>query len=146
MEETSLVGEICFFLLIVATGAFTLEDNIEELHAIEKINIGAFLTDFSETDQSENVKNIFYQSSDVINLNLVDNSSLPSMTNPENFIVMDYVLIFLVENLDDAREYKVQEVHINDDEISHLSVKDPLQNATSDCTFHTSGFGLATTV
>ena len=80
------MGEICFFLLFVARGAFTLEDKIEELHAIDKINISAFVTDFSETNQSENVSNIFYQSSDVINFNLVDNSSLPSMTNPENFI------------------------------------------------------------
>ena len=81
--------ETCFFLLIVARGAFTLENNIEELHAIDKINISAFVTDFSETDQSENVSNIFYQSSDVINLNFVDNSSLHSISNPEDFIVMD---------------------------------------------------------
>ena len=68
-----------------------MEDIIEELHAIDKINISAFVTDFSETDQSENVSNIFYQSSDVINLNFVDNSSLHSISNPEDFIVMDYV-------------------------------------------------------
>jgi hypothetical protein len=59
------------------------------------------VTDFSETDQSENVSNIFYQSFDVINLNLVDNSSLHSISDKE-----DYVLTFLFENLDDTREYK----------------------------------------
>ena len=85
--------EICFFLLILARGAFTEEDNIEELHAIDKINISAFVTDFSETDQSENVSNIFCESSDVINLNLLDSSSLHLISNPEDFIVMDYAHI-----------------------------------------------------
>ena len=122
-----------------------MEDSIEELHAIDKINISAYVTDFSETDQSENVSNIFYETSDVNNSGLVDNSSLNIISNPEDFIVLNYLLTFLVENLDDAREYKVQEIHINDDEISRISVKDPKRNATSDCTFHTSGFGLATT-
>ena len=58
---------------------------------------------------------------------------------------MIYLTTFLVENLADAREYKVTEVHSNDEEISRLSVKDPLRNSSSDCTFHSSGMGLATT-
>ena len=48
------------------------------------------------------------------------------------------------ENLADAQEYKVTEVHSNDEEKSRLSVKDPLRNSSSDCTFYSSGMGLAT--
>ena len=139
-----LAGIICLSIFI-ARGVVSVENSSEQLHSIDKINISATVTDFSETGQAENVSKVFYESSDVINANLADTLIKNMISCPEEFIAMNYLSTFLVENLADAREYKVTEAHSNDDKISRLSVKDPLRNASSDCTFHSNGMGLATT-
>ena len=88
---------------------------------------------------------VFYESSDVINANLADTLIKNILFSPEEFISRSYLTTFLNENFADAREYKVTKVHSNDEEMSRLSVKDPLRNSSSDCTFHSSGMCLSIT-
>merc|ERR1719244_879484 len=67
------------------------------------------------------------------------------LTNPAQYLVLQFSSTVLVKNLDDGREYSVSELHSVDEEMSKLTVKDPQHNATSTCSFHNGGFGQATT-
>merc|ERR1711892_30537 len=67
------------------------------------------------------------------------------LSNPAQYVILQFSSTVVVKNLDDNREYTVSELHSVDEEMSKLTVKDPQHNATSTCSFHTGGFGQATT-
>ena len=116
--------------------------NTEEYHTVDKINISAVVTDYSDNNDTVNVSTVFYEGSDEIT---VDNAIKKLLSNPQEFILDNYVATFLVENLDTGREYRVEEVHSKKDEMSRISVRDPLRNASSICSYDSSGSGLCIT-
>ena len=67
------------------------------------------------------------------------------LSNPAEFIILQFSSTVIVTNLANGAEYTVSELHSVDQEMSKLTVKDPQHNATSTCSFHTGGFGHATT-
>merc|ERR1719206_625673 len=93
--------------------------NTEEYHTVDKINISAVVTDYSDNNDTVNVSTVFYEGSDEIT---VDNVIKNLLSNPQDFILDYYAATFLVENLDTGREYRVEEVHNKKDEMSRISV------------------------
>ena len=63
------------------------------------------------------------------------------LTNPAQYLVLQFSSTVLVKNLDDGREYSVSELHSVDvdEEMSKLTVKDLQHNTTSTCSFHNGG-------
>ena len=114
---------------------------------MDRVNISAVLTDYSHSVTKDGAgTKVFYQSSDEFNLNLVDSVIKNLISNPQEYILQEYLSTFLVENLDTgSKEYKVEEVHSNDAEVSTITVKDPWRNASSMCRYHPGGSGLAST-
>ena len=130
---------IVLFLQMCLTSSYYNET--EEVQRIDMINISAFVTDFSDERIMENVSKVYYEEMDGDNSTIIEN--IKSRT--EEFLVKNYYLTAVVKNLDTLHEYAVDEVHSTEDEISRISVEDPLENATSTCILQTTGYGHATT-
>jgi hypothetical protein len=132
-----------FWLMIIIKIGLTDSsvNDTEKVQRIDMINISAFVTDFSEGNVIENVSKVYYEEMDGDNSTILENIK----SRADDFLVKNYYLTVLVKNLDTLHEYAIDEVHSSEDEISRISVEDPLENASSTCMMHTSGFGHATT-
>merc|ERR1711892_63441 len=130
---------LIMILKITLTGSSVNET--EKVQRIDMINISAFVTDFSEGNFIESVSKVYYEEMDGDNSTLLENIK----SRADDFLVKNYYLTVLVKNLDTLHEYAVDEVHSSEDEISRISVEDPLENASSTCMMHTPGVGHATT-
>lgn len=171
-----MVGVLLLLLLPLLSGALgagntTLSTSTPEpAQAIDKINISAFVSDFSDASV-ENTSEVWTESLDVgpkdsvpvpvdegvdvtfLSDSLVDVEDVGAKDSDEALqpfagsrgLVSNFRVTLLVENLAEGREYTVEETHNSEEEVSQITVQDPLRNATSTCTLHTNGFGFATT-
>jgi hypothetical protein len=138
--------------IVRAAGPVSTSVAPEPVQAIDKINISAFVSDFSDASV-ENSSEVWQESVDVSGKDagpLYPEGPEEEEGPGQPFagsrgLVSNYRLTVLVEHLAEGREYTVEETHNSEDEISQLTVQDPLRNATSTCTLHTNGFGFATT-
>ena len=159
-------------VVVDSTTNLTTETTTEPVQAIDKINISAFVSDFSDASV-ENTSEVWTESLEVgpkeAEVLFTDDEQVTgtvegvaednvAMNNvkaggPEEQqpfagsrgLVSNYRVVVLVEHLAEGRQFTVEEAHNSEDEISHLTVTDPLRNATSTCTMHTNGFGFTTT-
>ena len=123
-------------LFVTSVMGDSATNDTEEVQRIDMINISAFVTDYSDGEFTENVSKVFYEEIDG-KLSL-DNIQIQI----EDYLAVNYYLTVLIHNQDTAEEYAVDEIHSDPDQVSRISIEDPLENVTKVCLFHSSGVGM----